>query len=176
MKNRTQAPHEESADRDAWLPPHEKHLLGELLHAYISIANIFPREVGITLARQKLLHELMHTGLDGVGLGDLALRLHVTPALITRQIKEMERDGLVRRRNDARDGRRSFVHLTPAGGEEVSRFHARAHSFESVLIDGIDPKDLNAAIRVLNKLNDKLGSWKRSGRRLVHTDRLDAAV
>src|SRR3954466_4203154 len=39
-------------------------------------------------------------------------------------LNELERDGLVARKQDERDRRRNFVELTPAGGATLKRLHA----------------------------------------------------
>ncbi len=150
-----------------------KHFIAELLHAHLALVNIFSREVGIAPARLKLLHELSPVGRDGVGLNDLALRLSVTPALVTRQVKELEGEGWVQRRFDSRDRRRSFVHLTPKGDAEVLKLHLRAHRFEAALTEDMNPEDMAVTIGVLSRLSEKLESWRRTGRSILDMDRTD---
>jgi DNA-binding MarR family transcriptional regulator len=163
-------PHTTQVQQDAWQLHPGEHLLAELLHAHLALVNLCSREVGITPARLKLLHEFLHAGQDGIGLTDLALRLGVTPALITRQVKELEREGWVERRSDSRDGRRSFVHLSGKGRDEVLRFHERAHRFEAALTEDMTPDDVAVAIRVLSDLTGKLESWRRTGRHICSMD------
>ena len=149
------------------------HLLRELLHAHLALLNLFSREVGITPARLKLFHEFLHADQDGIGLSDLALRLGVTPALVTRQVKELEREGLVRRRSDSRDGRRSFIYLSAKGKCEVLNLHERAHRFEAALIKDMNPEDVAVAINILSSLSEKLESWRRTGRYLLNADQVE---
>lgn len=151
-------------------PLEGSHLCAELIHAHQALEYLFSREVGITPTRLKLFHELMHAGSEGVGLGDLALRLDVTPALVTRRVAELETDGWVRRRTDARDGRRSIVRLTARGRNEILKFHERAHRFEDVLTAELPPEETAAAVRVLAHLGEKIGSWRKSGRYLLEAE------
>lgn len=51
----------------------------------------------------------------GIPAGHLAGLLHVHPSTLTGILKRLERRGLVRRRSDARDGRRSLLGLTDRG-------------------------------------------------------------
>lgn len=82
----------------------------------------------------KLKHARIHTLLEGLGLyrgqpsvlqalweqeglmhTELARRLQVQPATITKMLKRMERAGFVERRPDLEDQRVSRVYLTEAG-------------------------------------------------------------
>ena len=147
----------------------DMHLFREMAHAHRELVGMFSREVGVTPARLKLYHELMHTERGGVSLGDLANRLGVTPALVTRQVKELENEGLVRRRQDTRDGRKIFIQLSTKGVIEVFRVHERGHLFESAMLDYLDPEDVVAAMRVLSTLTEKLKSWRQSGRYMLES-------
>ena len=124
-------------------------LLGELIHLHLGLYQLFAREVGCPVGRLKLLHELLHAGHAGAGISDLAQRLGVTPALVTRQVQELEAEGWVRRKNAPRDGRRSLALLSARGRREGASIHARAHAFEASLLEGMTGEDLAAAARVL---------------------------
>lgn len=53
--------------------------------------------------------------LPGIPAGQLALLLHVHPGTLSGMLKRLERAGLLRRRADPRDGRRSLLGLTTKG-------------------------------------------------------------
>ncbi len=150
-----------------------RHLIGELLHAHLALVNLFSREVGITPARLKLLHELFHAGPQGIGLNELALRLTVTPALVTRQVKELEREGWVQRRSDSRDRRRSFIYLSPQGEIEALELRMRARRFEAALLADMNQEEVAVATRVLLNLCERLESWRRKS--ILNRDRTNDA-
>ena len=52
---------------------------------------------------------------DGLTHGELADKLEITPATVTRMIQRMEKTGFVQRKPDASDQRISRVYLTEAG-------------------------------------------------------------
>src|SRR5512137_2005549 len=84
----------------------EPHLLREIVRAHQVLMAGFSREVGMPASRFALMRVLA----DGdAGVTDLARRLGVNAAAVTRQLQEMEAEGLVRRRADPGDGRRSYV-------------------------------------------------------------------
>ncbi|MBI3072762.1 MAG: MarR family transcriptional regulator [Deltaproteobacteria bacterium] len=51
----------------------------------------------------------------GITAGQLARLFHVHPGTLTPMLKRLERDGLVQRRADPRDARRSLLGLTATG-------------------------------------------------------------
>jgi DNA-binding MarR family transcriptional regulator len=58
---------------------------------------------------------------DGLRMGELAERAHLSKQTITEMVRRLERDGLAERRADPRDGRASLIFLT-----------ARSRSFEPI--------------------------------------------
>lgn len=61
---------------------------------------------------------------DGLTHGELADRLGITPATMTRMIQRMEKAGFVKRQPDAVDQRISRVYLTRAGRAVHSKLEA----------------------------------------------------
>ena len=83
---------------------------------------------------------------------DLARALGVTPAIVTRQVQQLEAEGLVRRRNAPRDRRRSQLYLTARGGRAFARLHERAHELQTELLDGLKDKEIATACQALGTL------------------------
>jgi DNA-binding MarR family transcriptional regulator len=69
--------------------------------------------MGLSQARASALSVVVFGG--PVTIGDLAHAEHVSPPTMTRLIVGMERDGLVRRESDARDGRMVWLKPTAKG-------------------------------------------------------------
>jgi len=72
--------------------------------------------MGLTAARASALSVLVFGGRP-ITLGALAQAEQVTAPTVTRLIVGMERDGLVRREPDAKDGRVVWLHATPKGAK-----------------------------------------------------------
>jgi DNA-binding MarR family transcriptional regulator len=70
-------------------------------------------EIGLYRGQPPLLRFLREQ--DGLAQTDLATRLQLTPATVTKMIQRMEKAGFVQRRPDATDQRVSRVYLTEAG-------------------------------------------------------------
>lgn len=130
----------------------EPHLLREVVRAYQALMAGFSRGTGMTTSRFLLARLLGIAGDDGVGTMELARQLGVNPAAVTRQLNEMEREGLVRRRADRRDGRRRTVRLSAKGKEQFETIHERAHELERSLGAALGEDEMRAAAAVLSKL------------------------
>jgi DNA-binding MarR family transcriptional regulator len=129
----------------------EPHLLRELVRAYQTLVAVFARRTGMPAARFGLLRLLAVTEGDR-GVMDLARQLGVNPAAVTRQVQELEREGLVRRRADRRDRRRSHVDLSPKGRRVFAEIHARTHELERSLVAVLGEEEMRRAARVLGRL------------------------
>jgi DNA-binding MarR family transcriptional regulator len=76
---------------------------------------------GLTFARYEVLMLLRFSSTGALPPGKAGERLQVHPASITNAINRLERDGLVARRANPRDGRSVLVEMTSAGREVAAR-------------------------------------------------------
>jgi DNA-binding MarR family transcriptional regulator len=133
------------------------HLVAEIMRIHQLLMTGFPRETGIP-ASQFAVMRLLASSDNGLGTMDLARVLGVNAAAVTRQLQALEREGLVRRRADARDGRRSYVQLSAAGVDRFEKIHARAHDLERHLSSAVGPRNLATATRTLARVRARLES------------------
>lgn len=115
-----------------------------LLHLYRDLLRFYERNLGMSQSRVMLLHELMHTG--EINQTELAQRLGMETALMTRFAKQMEASGLLSRRVDPRDNRFTLVTLTSAGQQLFQQMMLFSRAFEAQLVEGLGP-DEQAVIR-----------------------------
>lgn len=115
-----------------------------LLHLYRDLLRFYERRLGMSQSRVMLLHELMHTG--EINQTELAQRLGIETALLTRFAKQMEASGLLRRRVDPRDNRFTLVMLTPVGLQVFQDMMVYSREFEAQLVEGLS-NDEEANIR-----------------------------
>ncbi len=144
----------ERPTREAWLShgPDEVHLMQELMRTSQALISVFSRQVGLQASRLALLRQIAIAGPGGLGVISIARRLGINPAAVTRQTREMEDDGLLARRRDANDARRSYVRLTPKGRRLFSELHERGHALERTLGNEISAEDIATTTRVLTRL------------------------
>jgi DNA-binding MarR family transcriptional regulator len=134
----------------------EPHLLREVMRVHQALLNVFSRRVGMPASRLALMRVLAESNSEDIGIMDIARSMGVDAAAVTRQVKEMESEGLVERHPDAKDGRRRYVKITERGFRFFEQIHRRAHEFERELGSLASSEDIAAALRVLSQLRGAL--------------------
>jgi len=126
------------------------HLFRDIVRTHQVLIGTFSREVGMSAARMGLLRQLADNGCGSLGAADLARALGVTPAIVTRQVQELEADGLLCRRNVPRDKRRSQLSLTSRGRRALAQLHERAHRLQTEVLNGLSDEQIATACHVLS--------------------------
>ena len=136
----------------------ESHLLREIVRTNQVFMSGFGRLVGMSASRVALMRLLANGSPDGAGTLKIARQLGINAAAVTRLVKEMEEGGLVVRRADAEDGRRSYVRLSAKGIRAFREIHSRGHDLERSLSSVISTGDMAVAVKVLVSLRTFLES------------------
>jgi DNA-binding MarR family transcriptional regulator len=135
----------------------EPHLLFEIMRTQRALINVFSRKMGMPFSRVTVLRVLATAFPEGIGILDLARRLNINGAAVTRQIKEIEQLGLVARTPDQRDGRRQHVKLSAKGRKLFEQIHQMQHEFENSFASGeLNPEEVKTAAKVLSQLRSML--------------------
>jgi DNA-binding MarR family transcriptional regulator len=129
----------------------ESHLLREIVRTHHALVGGFTRKVGMPAQRFHLMRLLLSSD-QGMGVMDLARQMEINASAITRQVQEMEWEGLVRRTAVPGDGRRHRVELTPMGLGVFAGVHERGHELERSFSAFISPEDIATTVAVLSKL------------------------
>ena len=88
-------------------------LLTQISRLHRARAHALLEELGLYRGQPHMLRALWKK--EGQTHSELARRLHVQPATVTKMLQRMEKTGFVERRHDAEDQRVSRVYLTEAG-------------------------------------------------------------
>jgi DNA-binding MarR family transcriptional regulator len=88
----------------------------------------------------------------GISAGDLARLLHVHPSTLTGILDRLERSGLIRRRSDPRDGRRSLLGLTDKGRRLDVAAEGTIEAAVARALGEVSPDTLEAAREVLQSV------------------------
>lgn len=89
-----------------------------------------------------------------IGVMDLARQLGVNAAAVTRQVKEMQREGLVQKKAVPLDNRRNTVTLSPQGRAAFEMMHERSHELERELAAVIGQEELAVTVTSLKRLRN----------------------
>lgn len=135
----------------------EPHIIFEIMRTHHALINVFSRMVGMPFSRLTLLRVLALSFPREIGILEIARRLHINGAAVTRHIKEMEGLGLVSRMPDECDGRRSHVKLTVKGRKLFEQMHQKQHDFEKCIASGeLTLEEIQTAAKVLSCLRSAL--------------------
>jgi DNA-binding MarR family transcriptional regulator len=138
----------------------EPHLIQETVRTYQVLIAGISRAIGMSASRFALMRLLAELDVDAdVGVMDLARQVGINAAAVTRQVQELEREQLLRRRADPQDGRRSYVRLSPKGRRLLDRILAFSHEFEHSLSAVLSADEMTSAARTLRKLRAFVEGW-----------------
>ncbi len=116
--------------------------------------NAFEGFVGAPMSRLRLLGYMYARG--ELSQADLQRHLEVDGATITRQVKQMEADGLLQRRPDPKDNRFTLVALTDAGRAMIRALIERGQEFQKLAVRNLDERQLRDAVAVLAQMRGNL--------------------
>jgi DNA-binding MarR family transcriptional regulator len=120
--------------------------------------------LGLYRGQPRLLHVLWDR--EGCTHSELAERIHVRPATITKMLSRMEEAGFVERRKDPEDHRISRVYLTAAGRDIQERVHQVWQQLEREALAGFTPDERTLLQGFLTRIRDNFdGANKHSKRR-----------
>jgi DNA-binding MarR family transcriptional regulator len=130
-------------------------LFRDMGFAYWALVKAAERHIGLPRARARLLGHAAMAGGE-ISQAELQKQMAIDGAAVTRQVKLLEAEGLVTRRHDPADNRVTLVMVTAAGRQKLQDVAARAHTFASTCMTGIDPKDAETVTRVLARMRENV--------------------
>ena len=116
------------------------------------------RQYGLTFARYEALVLLAFSRRGALPLRVIGERLMVHPTSVTNTVDRLERDGLVRRRPNPRDGRGILAEITPSGREVMTRATADLMAARFGMA-GYDPPELGEIFTLLRGLRVSAGDY-----------------
>jgi DNA-binding MarR family transcriptional regulator len=129
-------------------------LLAQVCHLHHSMAHKLLEAIGLYRGQPPVLRALWEQ--EGLTHTDLAQRLRVTPATITKMLQRMENAGFVMSRPDAEDQRVSRVYLTEAGRAIQAEVEAVWQAMEQETFDGFTPEERALLRRFLLHIRENL--------------------
>ncbi|MDQ2717762.1 MAG: MarR family winged helix-turn-helix transcriptional regulator [Chloroflexota bacterium] len=133
----------------------------QIAHTYRTLMHTFEQRVGISHARLLILSVLLLE--KEVSQGMLQQRVQVDGAAITRQVRQMEVEGLLERRPAPHDNRSTLVALTPTGRQVAGELLAAREIFESAMTEGLSQEEiaiLRHALYHIHKNTTRAGTGK----------------
>jgi DNA-binding MarR family transcriptional regulator len=131
----------------------ERNLLQQIGRTSRAMYAAFEAEVGHALPRWRILQALYRQ--KNATQKQLARQLAMDPGALTRQMKALEANGMVTRRNAPEDNRLTAVALTPAGIAAVESTQPLRNTFSQKALEGLPADQLEAAVFILNHLEER---------------------
>jgi DNA-binding MarR family transcriptional regulator len=91
-------------------------------------------------------------------LSTLSVDTHLEAPLVSREVRQLEVDGYVRREPDASDGRAAIVSLTDKGIDAYSRYRAATDEIIAETFDAWNDSDLSRLAKYLDRLSGDFAS------------------
>ena len=129
-------------------------LLAQVCHLHHSRAHKLLEAIGLYRGQPLVLRALWEQ--EGLTHTDLAQRLHVTPATITKMLQRMETAGFVVSKPDAEDQRVSRVYLTEAGRAIQTKVEAVRQTTDQETFAGFTPEERVVLRRFLLHIRENL--------------------
>ncbi len=117
---------------------------------------------GISAPRLSALSVVVFGG--PLTLGQLAAAEQVRPPTMTRIVTGLEKDGLVTRQGDARDGRLTQIHATARGRKVLAAGRARRVETLAASVKGLSKRELAELDQGVRVLKGMMGSMRATGR------------
>ena len=139
------------------LPDHEETLdfiLANICHLHHMRARQIFQEVGLHRGQPPVLMELWKQ--EALTQTDLAERIKITPATLTKMLQRMEKAGFILRKPDPSDQRITRVYLTEFGKTVQGRVEAMLQELEAETFAGLIQEDLELLRGLLIKVRDNL--------------------
>lgn len=128
--------------------------LWALNHALEQLSGQMAKRLGVT-AQQRLIIRCVGK-FPGVPAGQLASLLHLDPGTISASLARLEAKGLIERKRDQKDQRRTWLGLTDAGRALDCSTPGTVECAVDALLRDSDLSDIEATARVLSNLRAHL--------------------
>ena len=113
------------------------------------------RKIGQSTARMETLAAILNMPGDK-SQSDVARRLRIEGATVTRMIDILSKEGLVERTPDPRDRRVNLLSLTPAGVETTERIFTVYDRVRGHLLEGMSDEQIDEITAVLENMIGRL--------------------
>jgi len=129
-------------------------LLPQITHTYYALVPAFERHMGVSRARWHMLTMLLRSGEKSQA--ELVQALQVDGAAVTRQVKQLEEEGLITRRAAPHDNRFTLVALTPTGHHFIEERRNKREAFETRATEGLSAEEIAVTRRCLARIRANL--------------------
>lgn len=130
------------------------HLMGKINHKNFVYGFALMKEENIHPGQMPLLVSLKKE--EGLTQRELASRLDIKPSTLNVMIGRLENNGMLIKKHDPKDHRRSLIYLTQEGKNAFETVKEKAFAIKEEIMDSFTDEEQKEFIRLLNKFYDCL--------------------
>jgi len=129
-------------------------LVMQFLRQHFTRLHTLMDQIGLFRGQPPVLHQLWEN--EGINQTELAERLHLAPATVTKMVQRMELAGLIERRADPADQRITRVYLTAAGRDVQDAVRQRERQIGEEALAGFSQAEKSQLAGFLGRMRDNL--------------------
>ena len=127
-------------------------------------------EVGLFRGQGMLLKYLAR--FDGLTHSEIAEKLEISPAAVTKVIKRLEEQKYLKRQSDPKDERISRIYMQPEGFQTIEKIHDNFQQLDEATFEGFSDEELEQLRGYFQRIQENLqarlannGETRRPGHR-----------
>lgn len=130
------------------------HLIGIIGRLNSRHADRFIERIGLYRGQAILLIVLSEN--EGLTHSEMAEKLEISPAAVTKVIKRLEKLNYLQRRSDPSDERISRIFLKEEGWAVIQKIRKAFQQIDNALLRNLSPEEQNTLIKLLTQVYDNL--------------------
>lgn len=136
----------------------EPSILDQLHHLYSQMNTAMGHCTGVSPSRLRLLQQLYHH--EEISQTALQKELQIDSAAITRQLKQLEAEGIITRRTNPEDNRITLVQLSELGRKRIIRHLEEKVRFLEHMLQGFSQEEQQQLAGMLTRLQANITIYK----------------
>lgn len=128
------------------------YYLGKINHKNFAYGFALMKEENLHPGQMPLLVALHKE--EGLTQRELASRLDIKPSTLNVMIGRLEKNGMIRKKQDSMDQRRSLIYLTQEGKCAFEKVKEKARSMQKEVMEAFTEEEQKEFIRMMKKLCD----------------------
>lgn len=130
--------------------PCEPSIIDKLHQLYSQMIAAFGHCTGVSPSRFRLLQQLYHH--DEISQTALQKELQIDGAAITRQLKQLETEGVITRRVNPGDNRITLVRLSDSGRQNIVAYREEKARFLDRMLRDFSPEEQEQLANMIERL------------------------
>ncbi len=136
----------------------EPSILDQLHHLYSQMNTAMGHCTGVSPSRLRLLQQLYHH--DEISQTALQKELQIDSAAITRQLKQLEAEGIIMRRTNPEDNRITLVQLSGVGRKRIIYHLEEKVRFLDHMLQGFSQEEQQQLAGMIARLQANIHTYK----------------